>query len=140
MGGSWRSPGTGSEIFRRAATVLRRTRTVILPSAIGPRGGLSSSRNFRPRSSPRPCLAPRFEGIRLPPPGRSQLLALSFRGLPRNLRAMTKKPVKSRRRPTRTTSSASLAEQHVRGLLEYVGEDPEREGLRDTPARVVRSY
>jgi GTP cyclohydrolase I len=53
---------------------------------------------------------------------------------------MTKKPVKSGGRPKRTTSSASLAEQHVRGLLEYLGEDPEREGLRDTPARVVRSY
>jgi GTP cyclohydrolase I len=29
---------------------------------------------------------------------------------------------------------------HVRGLLEAMGEDPEREGLRDTPVRVARMY
>jgi GTP cyclohydrolase I len=29
------------------------------------------------------------------------------------------------------------AMQYVRGLLEYIGEDPDREGLRDTPRRVV---
>jgi GTP cyclohydrolase I len=27
--------------------------------------------------------------------------------------------------------------QHVRGLLEFLGENPERDGLRDTPRRVV---
>lgn len=27
---------------------------------------------------------------------------------------------------------------HVRALLEYIGEDPEREGLRETPQRVAR--
>lgn len=32
------------------------------------------------------------------------------------------------------------AEQAVRTLLSYLGEDPDREGLRETPARVVRSY
>ncbi|WP_347351673.1 GTP cyclohydrolase I FolE [Intrasporangium sp.] len=32
------------------------------------------------------------------------------------------------------------AEQAVRELLIAVGEDPDREGLRDTPARVARSY
>jgi GTP cyclohydrolase I len=31
------------------------------------------------------------------------------------------------------------AMEHIRALLRYVGEDPEREGLRDTPARVIRS-
>lgn len=31
-------------------------------------------------------------------------------------------------------------QQLVRSLLEYIGEDPEREGLRDTPKRVVKSY
>ena len=31
------------------------------------------------------------------------------------------------------------AMEHVRGLLRFIGEDPEREGLRETPARVVRS-
>jgi len=28
----------------------------------------------------------------------------------------------------------------VRGLLRYIGEDPDREGLRDTPARVLRAF
>jgi GTP cyclohydrolase I len=31
------------------------------------------------------------------------------------------------------------AEGHVRGLLRYLGEDPDREGLLETPARVVRA-
>lgn len=29
---------------------------------------------------------------------------------------------------------------HIRGLLEALGEDPDREGLKDTPARVARMY
>jgi len=32
------------------------------------------------------------------------------------------------------------AEAAVRTLIEWAGDDPNREGLRDTPARVVRSY
>ena len=32
------------------------------------------------------------------------------------------------------------AMEHVRGLLRFIGDDPEREGLKETPARVVRSY
>lgn len=32
------------------------------------------------------------------------------------------------------------AEQAVRTLLHYVGEDPERDGLTDTPSRVVRAW
>ena len=32
------------------------------------------------------------------------------------------------------------AEAAVRLLIEWAGEDPNREGLRDTPARVARSY
>lgn len=39
----------------------------------------------------------------------------------------------------RTAAQIAAAEGHVRGLLEYLGEDPEREGLLDTPARVVRA-
>jgi GTP cyclohydrolase I len=35
---------------------------------------------------------------------------------------------------------AERAEAAVRELLIAIGEDPEREGLRDTPARVARSY
>jgi GTP cyclohydrolase I len=37
----------------------------------------------------------------------------------------------------RRTPPAEDAEQHVRGLLRYIGEDPDREGLRDTPRRVL---
>lgn len=32
------------------------------------------------------------------------------------------------------------AEAHIRGLLSFLGEDPDREGLKETPARVVRAY
>jgi GTP cyclohydrolase I len=38
-------------------------------------------------------------------------------------------------RPTRED-----AESAVRTLIEWIGEDPEREGLLDTPKRVVRAY
>lgn len=31
-------------------------------------------------------------------------------------------------------------EDNVRRLLQYIGEDPDREGLRETPSRVLRSY
>ncbi len=42
---------------------------------------------------------------------------------------------RSKRRPTRAEAEAA-----VRTLLRWAGEDPDREGLRETPARVVRSY
>jgi GTP cyclohydrolase I len=32
------------------------------------------------------------------------------------------------------------AEEAVRTLLRYIGEDPDREGLQDTPRRVIKSY
>jgi len=35
---------------------------------------------------------------------------------------------------------AGRVEKAVRELLDAIGEDPDREGLRDTPARVARSY
>ncbi|MEQ8394771.1 GTP cyclohydrolase I FolE [Thalassobaculum sp.] len=38
-------------------------------------------------------------------------------------------------RPTREE-----AERAVRTLIEFIGENPEREGLQDTPKRVVKSY
>ena len=41
----------------------------------------------------------------------------------------------SAKRPER-----SEAESAVRTLLRWAGEDPDREGLRDTPARVARAY
>jgi GTP cyclohydrolase IA len=39
----------------------------------------------------------------------------------------------------RGANDIAAAEQHVRGLLAYLGEDVEREGLLETPARVVRA-
>ena len=41
----------------------------------------------------------------------------------------------ARRRPSR-----SEAEVAVRTLIEWAGDDPDREGLKDTPERVVRAY
>ncbi|HHH29725.1 MAG TPA: GTP cyclohydrolase I FolE [Polyangiaceae bacterium] len=42
--------------------------------------------------------------------------------------------------PERTAEEKSAAEAHVRALLEYLGDDPTREGLRDTPKRVVKAF
>ena len=39
----------------------------------------------------------------------------------------------------RTPSETATAEAHVRGILRYIGEDTKREGLLETPARVVRA-
>src|SRR5690606_12787623 len=53
----------------------------------------------------------------------------------------TPKSQASRRRPLAPESSpAPEMEHHLRALLEYIGADPEREGLLDTPARVLRAY
>ncbi|MEO7027604.1 MAG: GTP cyclohydrolase I FolE [Caulobacteraceae bacterium] len=41
---------------------------------------------------------------------------------------------------TRAAISQSDAEAAVRTLIEWAGDDPDREGLRDTPGRVARSY
>ena len=41
---------------------------------------------------------------------------------------------------TRRTISQSEAEEAVRTLIEWAGDDPDREGLLETPARVARSY
>jgi GTP cyclohydrolase I len=45
--------------------------------------------------------------------------------------------------PIRTTmrepAEIAAAEDHVRGILAYLGEDVQREGLLETPARVVRA-
>lgn len=42
--------------------------------------------------------------------------------------------------PQPLAEEVAEAEEHVRGLLRFVGDDPDREGLQDTPARVVRAY
>ena len=39
-----------------------------------------------------------------------------------------------------TRPTAEQAEKAVRTLLEYIGENPEREGLIETPKRVINSY
>ena len=45
------------------------------------------------------------------------------------------KQFEKRRKPTEAQAEAA-----VRVLLEYIGEDPLREGLQETPARVVRAW
>ncbi|MGZ5598641.1 MAG: GTP cyclohydrolase I FolE [Usitatibacter sp.] len=48
---------------------------------------------------------------------------------------MPSKPPKQLPRPSRAE-----AEKAVRTLILWAGDDPDREGLRDTPGRVVRAY
>ncbi len=52
-----------------------------------------------------------------------------------NAAAMTRNQKSQGHRPTRADAEAA-----VRLLLEWSGDDPDREGLIDTPARVVRAY
>lgn len=40
----------------------------------------------------------------------------------------------------RSPEAIRAAQAHVRGLLEHIGDDPDREGLRETPARVVEAF
>jgi GTP cyclohydrolase I len=42
--------------------------------------------------------------------------------------------------PAEPRPSREQAESAVRTLLRWAGDDPDREGLRDTPARVARAY
>lgn len=49
-------------------------------------------------------------------------------------------PADARSVSTGNVFDAERAEAAVRELLIAVGEDPDREGLRDTPARVTRAY
>jgi len=43
------------------------------------------------------------------------------------------------RRGAPSAAEVTAAQDHVRGLLTYLGEDVQREGLRETPERVVRA-
>jgi GTP cyclohydrolase I len=45
-----------------------------------------------------------------------------------------------RAKPAAKKPSRAEAEAAIRVLLRWAGDDPEREGLQDTPARVARSY
>ena len=47
--------------------------------------------------------------------------------------------VRAAKAVTRSADAVVTAEEHVRGLLAYLGEDVQREGLLDTPGRVVRA-
>jgi GTP cyclohydrolase IA len=59
-------------------------------------------------------------------------------GMPRRQKREPNKSI-DQVRLARTPDEAKAAEAHVRGILRYLGEDPRREGLRDTPARYVRA-
>jgi GTP cyclohydrolase IA len=50
-------------------------------------------------------------------------------------RALVAEPAGGVWRPTRAEAEAAVST-----LIRWAGDDPEREGLRDTPARVVRAY
>src|SRR5712691_1441092 len=52
------------------------------------------------------------------------------------------KAVRHRRGSVRTLRPSGLPalQTHVRAILEQIGEDPTREGLAKTPARVARAY
>jgi GTP cyclohydrolase I len=46
----------------------------------------------------------------------------------------------SKSQPTKSGPTQADAEAAVRVLIEWAGDDPDREGLLETPARVARSY
>jgi len=50
------------------------------------------------------------------------------------------KPAPKRAKATAPVVTEQLAQDAVRTLLRWAGEDPEREGLLDTPKRVVKAY
>ncbi len=56
------------------------------------------------------------------------------------MNVQTPKPQLARPEAAPKQTSREEAEAAVRTLLLWAGEDPDREGLHDTPARVVRSY
>ena len=53
---------------------------------------------------------------------------------------MNKPVTPSEARPAERAVTRQEAEAAVRTLIQWAGDDPAREGLRDTPARVVRAY
>src|SRR5580698_2320931 len=55
-------------------------------------------------------------------------------------RRMTSSKANKKTQPPAERPSREEAEAAVRVLLRWAGDDPQREGLIDTPARVVRSY
>lgn len=59
---------------------------------------------------------------------------------PRSARRAEDGPSRSQAAIAQRSVSQLQAERAVRVLLRWAGEDPQREGLRDTPTRVVRAY
>jgi GTP cyclohydrolase I len=55
--------------------------------------------------------------------------------MPSALRTLRKSPNSDASQPSRTQAEAA-----VRTLIRWAGDDPDREGLEDTPARVARAY
>lgn len=53
---------------------------------------------------------------------------------------MIRVPRKKSRRPAPNGVTEEQAQEAIRVLLRWAGEDPQREGLLDTPARVVSAY
>jgi GTP cyclohydrolase I len=51
----------------------------------------------------------------------------------------TEPPIPETLIPNRSQAEIEQAQDSVRGLLRFLGEDPAREGLQETPARVVRA-
>ena len=56
------------------------------------------------------------------------------------MEAVFKKPVASAPAPARERPSREAAEAAVRTLIAWAGDDPERDGLKDTPQRVTSAY
>ncbi len=56
------------------------------------------------------------------------------------MNVQTPKPKLAKGKSSSKKPSREEAEAAIRTLLLWAGEDPEREGLHDTPARVVRAY
>jgi GTP cyclohydrolase IA len=48
--------------------------------------------------------------------------------------------VERKRNASRTNADIAAAQAHIKGILQFIGEDVDREGLIETPARVVRAY
>ena len=51
----------------------------------------------------------------------------------------TEPPVPETLIPARSQEQIEQAQDNVRGILRFLGEDPAREGLQETPSRVVRA-
>lgn len=73
--------------------------------------------------------------IRSPGPARKQTVKEAAETKEKRQKKLHKAPARSPVRPSREE-----AENAVRTLIRWAGDDPQREGLLDTPRRVVKSY